>query len=354
MRYEFETEFIADPRISLIPDVAYSPDGSRIAATYCDLDEVKILDARSHQELRTYRNPQARLDAPHGLVLTDRHLIVSNKLCPADRPSIFTVYDLHSHSRQPVFELTTPRSDLCEAHSLALNGNRLVATYAGRGLGALACYYFEHSTGHMSGLQSLSADWFREYGQPKGAAFNGAGDKLAVSFTTVKFVPSTLTEKWKRGRWLLRQKRGAHRFATAIRSRLKRSLRPNSGKAITNGLAVFGIDGHGNISETPLQFLLEPQYCRLENVHIVDDTCAVADTINNRVMLYRFDGDRLAEEPFQIIGEHLSHPHDACLSPDGRTLLVSNYGIKSSQQNLLWHEQTDVRGDKLSVFELRG
>jgi hypothetical protein len=134
---------------------------------------------------------------------------------------------------------------------------------------------------------------------------------------------------------------------------LRRALAAPPPKGITNGMAVFVIDSSGQIATTPRQVVLRPEYCRLENIHIVNDTCAVADPVNNQVMLYRFNGE-LSLEPFQVIDQRLSFPHDACLSPDGQTLVVSNYGLKIVGAVPQWHEYTDQRGDKLSVFRLRG
>jgi len=86
--YRFAREIVATARRSQVPDVAWSPDGNLLAASYTDLDEVALLDARSGEVQRRYCNPQARFDAPHGVLLTERHLIVSNKLNPADRPAV--------------------------------------------------------------------------------------------------------------------------------------------------------------------------------------------------------------------------------------------------------------------------
>lgn len=352
-RYEFSRELFAADRWSQLPDVAYSPDGARLGVTFVDLDEVAILDGRSQAELRRYSNPAARLYGPHGLVLTDRHAIVTNKLHPADRPSTITVYDLDSDSPAPVCEFTTPQGDYCEAHSIDLRGEHLVCTYAGRGTAALVTYRFDHASGRVSGPVCNVEDWFRGYGQPKGVAFNADGDRLVVTFSTAKTVGTSIPHKWRRARWMLRQKRGKRRLLTALRTRLGRLWKPPPRGGITNGIAVFPIDPDGQIAATPEQVVMSPEYCRLENVHMVNETCAIADPVNNKVMLYRFNGE-LNPEPLQVIDEQLTFPHDACLSPDGQTLVISNYGLKIADEVPQWHEPTDQRGDKLSVFTLGG
>tara|TARA_B100001540_G_scaffold315905_1_gene344356 strand:+ start:4439 stop:5506 length:1068 start_codon:yes stop_codon:yes gene_type:complete len=349
--YRFAREIVATARRSQVPDVAWSPDGNLLAASYTDLDEVALLDARSGEVQRRYCNPQARFDAPHGVLLTERHLIVSNKLNPADRPAVFTVYDLQDPGLAPVTRFTTPRQDFCEAHSMALRDERLVCTYAGRGTSALACYRFDRASGRLSGPLAVVQDWFRGYGQPKGVAFSDDGCTLAVTFATTRAARTTLAHKWQRYTWVLRQKSGLKRLRAALRKRLRRALAPPPPNGVTNGVALFDIDSGGQIAATPRQIVLQPDYCRLENIHIVGQTCAVTDTINQRVMLFGFDGE-LSTQPTQVISERLSFPHDACLSPNGRCLLVSNNGLRIVNNVPHWHEFTDQRGDKVCVFEL--
>lgn len=175
-----------------------------------------------------------------------------------------------------------------------------------------------------------------------------------VTFATEKKFPTTLSYKARKARWLLQQKGGPQRLARALLARTQRALSAQPDNPIDNGIALFDIDEEGRIAPAQTQLVTPEGYCRLENAHIVDTTCAIVDTVNSRVLLYEMPGDRLEEPPAQVISDRLSFPHDACLSPGGDTLVVSNLGLRIDGQHLVWHEYTPERSDKLSVFRLRG
>jgi len=108
---------------SLLPEVAFSPDGATFAASVQEQNEVRLHDTASGACLRTWSNPEAGFGEPHGLVLTERHLLVSNRHY-FSAPSDIRVYRLAAADDRPVDCLTTPFPDLVEAHSLALSRGR--------------------------------------------------------------------------------------------------------------------------------------------------------------------------------------------------------------------------------------
>jgi WD40 repeat protein len=113
---------------SLLPEVAFSPDGATFAASVQEHNEVRLYDTASGECLRTWSNPEAGFGEPHGLVLTERHLVVSNRHY-FSAPSDLRVYRLAAGDDRPVDCLTTPFPGLVEAHSLALSRGRLLVTY---------------------------------------------------------------------------------------------------------------------------------------------------------------------------------------------------------------------------------
>src|SRR5262245_3404218 len=103
---------------SFINEVCFHPDGHIFGATYEQKNEVRIFDAHSLALVRVLRNPDAGLNRPHGLVLSQRHIIVANK---GTVPCEFRVFRLGDDSNAPVHTYTTPIDGLAEGHSMALN-----------------------------------------------------------------------------------------------------------------------------------------------------------------------------------------------------------------------------------------
>jgi len=130
----------------------------------------------------------------------------------------------------------------------------------------------------------------------------------------------------------------------------------NKSQKVTNGIngvAIFDVDKEGILSDAPIQILPESQPCRLENVSIEKDLCAITDATNNTVRLYNFDGNCFPDTPVQIIKDRLSFPHDACLSPNGAMLVVTNYGINIIDKQPQWVDFIHPRSDKLTFYELQ-
>lgn len=134
--YRFVTEIHNDQGSSTIPDVAFHPDGRTFVVSYKENNQICIYDSSTLSLLRTYQNPEAKLDWPHGVVVTSRHIIVSNKIKSKrkpDPPAVFNVYRIGESSEKPITVFNTPKqySGLGEAHSLDVHNGRLLASYSG-------------------------------------------------------------------------------------------------------------------------------------------------------------------------------------------------------------------------------
>jgi hypothetical protein len=105
----------------------------------------------------------------------------------------------------------------------------------------------------------------------------------------------------------------------------------------------------GGCSDTPLHITYSTDYTRFENIDIRDDLLAIADPINNRVVLYSLRDGALSA-PQLTLSDTLTFPHDVAISPDRQTLIVSNYGISSHEGEVMWNCFSDPRGDSLVIF----
>ncbi len=322
-RYRYVCDIPNADANSYIPDISFHPNGSVFAVTYRDNNQIRLFDSVTRKLLRAYENPSARLDWPHGVIMTDRHIIVSNKLNPPAKPSILNVYRMDNPADDPVRVFPTPIEHLREAHSLALHNKRLLATYCGKGIGALVTYGFDDETGEISGPIDITESWFSEFGEPKGVCFNAQGTQAAITFVTEAEVSGNPSKS-------------KHDATTRIR----------------NGIAIFNVNEKGMLSSKPVYTKLESEYCRLENIDIRESLCAVADPLNDKVNLYRFREGHFPDKPTHVIQNHLSFPHDACLSPDKKMLVVTNNGIKVVDGKILWRNFTQPRSDKVTIFQL--
>lgn len=339
---------------SLLPEVAFSADGAFFAASFQEQNQVRLFDVTTGKVLRTWANPDAGFGEPHGVLLTERHLLVSNRhyfLAPSD----IKVYDLNAEDDHPVHSLTTPFPGLVEAHSLALSNGRLLVSYCegdGR-TGGLVCYGYDDKSGRLGEPLSVVEDCFRSLGDPKGVSFFDGGRRVIVSFNSLKANPplQRLALRYLR-RWYRNLDRptasSLQRALGVLRGRPVNHRRPLP--ILENGLAIFSIDPEGRLSPEPERVLLRDSFCRLENVHCQGDTCVVADTINGQVLLYDLASDPELGHPTRILREGVSLPHGVKLSPDGRTLVVSNYGLRSWRQDILWHGWSDPRRDTISIY----
>lgn len=342
---------------SLIPEVSFHPNRSIFAISYQNNNEVRVFDANSRSIVRIYRNPDADLDGPHGVLVSGNHIIVSNNH-GFQKPSRFNVYRIDDPLARPVTTFETPFPHLREAHSLALRDRRLVATYCENlsKAGAVASYRFDDETGEIYGPAHLCESIFQRYGDTKGVSFNADGSKILVSFNTRK--PQNMINKMRLkfiGAGKLLHKGGINAVLNRVHEKVtlppvqKQPLRP----ILKNGIALFAIDEQGALSAKPLRVMIRKEFCRLENVNLVGDTCVIADTINNRVHLHDFQADPELENPFLTLSGDFVLPHGVKLSSDKRLLVVTTFGLKVIDGFIQWKSWASPRQDKVLVFELQ-
>jgi len=356
MAFKLSLELGNHGRPSLLPDVAFAPDGQTFAVTIQEQNEVRLFAAATGALLRTWSNPDAGFGEPHGVILTERHLLVSNRHY-FTAPSEIAVYSLDAAGDHPVHSMVTPFPGLVEAHSMALSAGRLLVTYCegdGR-TGGVVCYGYDDASGRLGEPLSIVEDCFRALGDPKGVSFFDGGRRAIVSFNSLKTNPPLqgLCVRNVR-RWYRTLDRPAavvlqHAWGI-LRRRPVNYRRPLP--ILGNGLAIFTVDEEGQLGKEPERVLQRDAFCRLENVHCEGDMCAVADTINGQVLLYSLATDPELNQPVQVLREGMTLPHGVRVSPDGRMLVVSNYGVRSWRQEIIWHGWSRPRRDTISVYTL--
>jgi hypothetical protein len=313
---------------SFVNEVCFHPDGKMFGATYEHNDEVKIFDARNLSLIRVLRNPGAALNRPHGLLITQKHIIVANK---GAYPCQFRIFRIDDDSGTPLRTYTTPYTHLAEGHSLALNGRRLVVTYCeGPGKkGAIVSYDYDDQEGRIVGPVDIQERWFRRFGDVKGVTFDATGNAIYVTFQSdLAF--------WSR-RGLIERAKNAVSFG----------LR---GRTTRNGIAMFSIDQQGRFGRRPLWRTVFQKYCRLENIHVRGGWAVVSNPDDGCVQLHDLQKDRAFQRPLQVLRDRLVFPHAAKMSPDGDLLLVSDNGIQIVNHEVQWRSFVSPRSDGLVVF----
>src|SRR5205085_8856237 len=140
-----------DRALSHIAEISFHPSGSYFAATYEDTNEVRIFDSRTRELLQVLDSHESQLDRPHGVLFTERYLLISNAY-DFSKPGTINVYQNDGTIKKPIQVFESPFSHLREPHSLALRDGRLVATYAENVApsGAIVSYAFDEETGKIT------------------------------------------------------------------------------------------------------------------------------------------------------------------------------------------------------------
>jgi WD40 repeat protein len=378
-----------DRALSHVAEVSFHPSGSYFAATYEDLNEVRIFDSRTRKLLQVLENPESQMDRPHGVLFTEKYLLISNTF-DLSKPSTINVYQNDSALKKPIQIFQTPFSHLRGAHSLALRDGRLVATYAdGPVSGAIVSYAFNEETGKITSLLDKTESWFSEYGDPKGICFNADGTKIFVTFRSNKQFPvvrklfralvadrgvpaplrlMNFSRKLKNR--VLRSGRAFYYFLREVHSETSvaseksnpeekpnpdalEKPNPDYVTPTKNGIAAFSINAQGKIARRPEHVMVRKDFCYLENVDIFDGTCAVTDPVNHTLQLYDLTQDQNFTSPFHTVNFGKATPHAATFSPDGRFLVVSSLGRKIVNQDLRFRvvDWESPREDKIFVLE---
>lgn len=340
---------------NLIPEVAFSPDGTLFAVTYLNSNEVVVFDARTRSAVRVFKNPDAGFDYPHGVLFTENHLIVSN-IHNLTRPSTFTVYNINAASNEPVSVFVTPYKHLREAHSLAIHNNVLVATYCHNteGSGAAVSYQFDDNAGVIQATLDILQNCFEDFSDPKGVAFSKDGASVFLTYATQKKM-SGLPKHIRRIKearlvWKERSVKGFSQYLHEKTNNWASKTR-TAQKEIKNGVVIFGIDNVGRFTEQPTSVLERKVFCRLENIDIIGDTVVLCDTINGSVCLYDLVADPQLKAPTQTVTENISVPHGAKLSPDKSMLVVTNYGLKVKNQIIHWQTPSSDNNRGVLVYD---
>jgi DNA-binding beta-propeller fold protein YncE len=367
---------------SHIAEISFHPSGSYFAVTYEHLNEVRIFDSQTRKLLQLLGNPESQLSNPHGVLFTEKYLLVSNAN-DLSKPGTINVYRNDGTITKPIQIFQSPFSHLREPHSLALRGGRLVATYAENVApsGAVVCYGFNEETGTITGPLDKTESWFSEYGDPKGICFNADGTKILVTFKSYKqysvvgkifrsfaldgHLPvqtrlMNLSNKAIRKvkNKILQSSRAfndARRISLSERSVEIEKPNPQYVTPTKNGLATFSISTEGKIARRPEQVIERKDFCRLENIDIFGGTCAVTDTVNHLLLLFDLTQDQNFTNPFHIVNLGNATPHGAKFSPDGSLLVISSLGRKIVNQEIIFRNIWESpREDKIFVLERTG
>ena len=363
---------------SFVGEVSFHPSGSYFAATYENINEVRIFDSRTRKLLQVLQNPESQFDRPHGVLFTEKYLLIANTH-GLKKPGTINVYRNGGNITEPIQLFQSPFDHLREPHSLAVRDGRLVITYCENVApsGAVVSYGFDEETGEITGPLDKTESWFSGYGDAKGVSFNADGTKIFVTFESDKQLP--IAEKIYRSfasdkglpvsvqlmkftrratnklrKTILRRGQALNNASRKVCSESSAELEKPNLKDINptkNGIAAFSINAEGKIARRPEQVTVHKNFCRLENIDIFDSTCAVTDLVNHSLFLYDLTRDLKFTNPAQTINLGNATPHGAKFSPDGRLLIVSSLGLKVANQKIHWFDWASPREDKIIVFE---
>ena len=353
--YRLSASIPNDMALNLIPEVAFNPSGSIFAVSHQQSNEVVLYDAGTRTVLRVFKNPDAGLDNPHGVLLSEQHLIVSNTH-GVTRPSSFSIYNLHDSADRPVSVCATPFPHLREAHSLARHNDILAVSYCQNveGPGALVSYRYDDAAGVISGPITVRESCFGKFGQPKGVAVSAGGSEVYCTYATQKRMtglPNYL-RRLKAAR-MIWKKRSLADFSNYLWAKSKKRFEAMQAPMpeVKNGIAIFAVNNRGELSDQPVRVLERETFCRLENIDIVGDTVILCDTINGQVYLHDLAQDPQLAAPVQTISESVVLPHGAKLSPDLSMLVVTNYGLKVENQIIHWMTPGQGYTNSVLVYE---
>lgn len=352
--YQLSTTITNDKSLSALSEVAFHPDGSCFAITDMEHAAVLLYDTDTCELVRLYQGPEAGLDHPHGLWMTDNHLIVCNRYVAQEPPSI-TVYRLDSESTEPVFDRKMPNDRLQGGHSISMHGDLLVVTCTQwfDSIGAVVSFRFNDETGEVSEALDICEGPLQDLGRPKGVSFSADGSQVYVTFCVEK-----LATGWKHlgfnlyKAWNILLGQGLKGLYYKLKGR--RAKKAGRDKFLHNGIVAFDIDRDGHFSETPARLMLSEQFCRLEGITFYGDTVLVSDTINNQVHFYDHASDPELTKPVYTLSEKLSLPHGVKLSPDQDTLVITNYGLQTDKDVIHWDYATRERSDNVQVYRRTG
>jgi len=356
--FELKNLIANESRMSIIPEICFHPSGKFFAATYAQANEVRLYDADTLEVMRTLRNPEAEFDHPHGLVLTDNHLIVSMSH-DRERPSQLNVFRLDSNAPAPACTFVTPFPELREAHSLAFDKGRLLATYCEtkERTGSLICYAFDDQAGRITAVLDRRTQCFDKLGDSKGVSFFDGGRRVVVCYNSFTRKPESVPERapeknaasipltsGSQGPW-----KEVNGKLASTKSKSRR-FKPTT----DNGFVIFSISPGGKFSKKPERVMTRDFFCRYENVFCQGDLCLATDLINCEILVYDLAKDPQLGSPLDTVPISDALPHGVKLSPDGTKMLVSTFSLEISDDlKIQWNQWRTPRQDNILVFEVQ-
>jgi len=323
---------------SYISELAFNPNGSILGATFsqfgnnCGVDDnsVRLYDTKSNKIIKELRNPLSLLNHPHAILLTNSHIIISNK---GANPNNFLTFRIKDKSSLPISNYVTPLKHLNEAHSFALFKELLLVTYCEKmdKKGAIVSYQFDDKHGKIIGVLDILENWFNNYGDAKGIAFDKKGNKIYITFA------SDALNFFGKMSWIVKK------FVTlnALGARTKK-----------NGIAIFSISHKGKISRKPDKVYLFENHPRLENIHIVGNKCLLTDALTNTVYIFNLNDKNKFSKPLHKITQNMHFPHGGKMSPDGKTIAISNFGLQVNDGRFVqWGKYLKNRKDNIVILK---
>jgi len=324
------------------------------------------------------KNPESELHNPHGVLFTEKYLLVANTHA-LKRPGTINVYRNDGAIGKPIQLFQTPFNHLREPHALVMRDGRLVITYCENVApsGAVVSYRFNEKTGKITDVLDKTETWFSEYGDAKGICFSPDGTKIWVTFESDKqlSIVGKISRSLKADQSLpvsdrllnLSQKvlnkfkKEAVQKGRSLNKTLERVRRKDSAELeepnhrniypTQNGIVIFSISREGKIARNPDEVIVRKDFCRLENIHTFNDACVITDFMNHSASLYDFVQDPKFTNPIQIINLGKAVPHGAKFSPDGSLLVITSIGVKIVDQEPRFDQWESPREDKIFVLE---
>ena len=342
-----------DGASTMVNEVSFHPSGSYFAATCENINEVRVYDSRTRKLLQVLKNPDSQLDRPHGVLFTQKYLLVTNKH-DQKKPGTINVYRNDVTITKPIQIFQTPFNHLHELHTLAMRGGRLVTTYCENlaPTGAVVSYGFNE--GKITGPLDKTESWFSDYGDSKGICFNADGTKILVTFQSAKqniFINKLRKKIGMKGLSFGKSlRRVDSNKSVELETPSAQDIIPIK-KPTKNGIAIFAITEEGKIARSPDQIIVQKNFCRLENIDIFHNTCVITDVVNRSFVLFDLTQDPKFKKPIQTVNFGNAAPHGAKFSPDGRLLVISCLGLKIVNQKIQWGDWESPREDKVLIFE---
>jgi hypothetical protein len=168
----------------------------------------------------------------------------------------------------------------CEAHSLAFDKGRLLATYCEtkERTGTLICYAFDDQVGRITEVLDRRTHCFDRLGDSKGVSFFDGGRRVVVCYDSFTRKPESVPERAPvKNAVRILLTRGPKGLWKKIYDKLG-IAKPRHFKPTTdNGFVFFSISPDGRFSKKPERVATGDFFCRYENVSCQGDLSLATD-----------------------------------------------------------------------------